>query len=259
MSDFQYGAILAASPWQMVLAPTSVTMNWFLRKRQTLGDGIFILKYIISPLIMARIVALIAFEWATFEIIDDSTMHEIDVFLIVFIVVITIIFIGILWNDYPQYEDHFDAFYIRYELKLIFVYSIAAHSIVVPVNVATVWFGIPIYWVHVTQQMMLCGFLWIMIVWPKWKIRTQSHALSQYLAISFEKKAALTPREMWMKEVSTKKGYEGFACFLAKEFALEVIIQNIPSRIWLKCYSNLTFMFFVIMNSACCLSPSTCS
>lgn len=219
--DYHHGAILAVRPWQIVINPKSVEENWFLRKKRTVGHGPFILKYLITPLIIIRITALIVFE-----ILEDSTLYEIDPFLISSITIITTMFIGIIFGRYPQYED---GYFIRNELRLFFVWAVSVNVVAVAINVSILWFGVPFWWLHAWQQFLLCGCLLITIVWPKWKIHMQFEAYQLSLvARSSEVDTESTEipkisaRNLLLRRMRTKKEFEMFAAFLSRQFALEV-------------------------------------
>jgi len=234
--DHRYAAILAVKPWQIVISPRTVEQNWYIRRKHTFGKGTFILKWMVAPLIALRIALLLSLTMT--GVVDEEMMHWLEVAVIVVICIVTIIFIGCLWSRYPEHED---AFFIRHELKVLSFYAIIAHCFVIPTNLATlrchsICVGLPMWWVHPTQQMMLSGFLFIMVVYPQRKSLHQARELSEYLTMSQEttsapskpsmspRSAAAHHRQLWQDEISTQRGYECFANYLVQHFALENLL-----------------------------------
>ena len=53
--DYQHGAVLATKSWQILISPELVEKNWFLHKRNTLGNHDFIMRFIICPAVVCRL------------------------------------------------------------------------------------------------------------------------------------------------------------------------------------------------------------
>ena len=77
-----------------MISPVSVESNWFLLNRHKLGDGCFILKYIILPFGIFQAV-LYGFSYNL-----NWWDYSISGIMLVVVLIVNMIFVGIIWSKY---------------------------------------------------------------------------------------------------------------------------------------------------------------
>lgn len=155
---------------------------------------------------------------------SPSLMYKIEGGIVSILAISANIFIGIIWKCFPDLDDFEDAFFIRHELKTLFLFVIAGHLVVIPANIGAMWFDVATSWYYLTLQLLLSGLISIMVIYPKRRILTVEEKMSAHLM--FTRRASVdtaNPEEHWKEVISTKKGYEDFCNYMAQQFALEVL------------------------------------
>ena len=241
--DYNYHRTLSRKPWQIFLSRTSIDENWFLINRQRLGSAKFIIKWIIIPIVILRVISYFTIRFG-FDIASES----IDAGTLCFFAVFSFIFIGIVWSKYPDYHD---IYFIRSELKwlclstLVLALSYLTWGILMALQIEQ-RIDSDIGFIQILfTELMCCFIMFIMIRYPLWKsaqnsirkikaeqiqiVRSQSDSTSTTFETSdsMEEVIAMTTTAMvldWETEIETIEGYERFAGFLSKEFAIENLL-----------------------------------
>ena len=257
--DHHYEALLLSKTWQLVIAPESFKNNWFLLKKQTYGDDKYILKSIIVPVVVVRLIMYIPFMYLTKDSpAAHQTILDIDAYGVMILCGIWSCFMLVLWRKYSKFDD--DGYFIRHEFRLSLSYCIVAFLILIPVNVAIRTLELSTFWTSLSVQLYLCGFVVIMVVYPRWMLDKETLSIHVRLRQHHQVPAESAQyddlrgnvREHWQNSISTKKGYERFAAFLANQLSLEVFICIcFDAKVM---YSVLSFLCFdLLMNRICCL------
>ena len=218
--DYHYARILAASSWQVIISPISITNNWFLLNRRRLGDHIYILKYIVLPIAITRSALYIFTDLSHF--IDHMVVNTLNLSLFMLLCVCSIIFMVSVWSRYPQFED---PYFIRHELKMTFMMMAVAVILIIGTIILWMFYGSPWQWTFVVAQFTLCLFMYLMIVYPKRKLMDYNTRITK--RVSLQKRITLevvhdVVRMEWEELIATKHGFESFANFLAEQFSVEV-------------------------------------
>merc|ERR1719474_770762 len=222
--DFNYEAKLAAKPWEIVIAPKTVESNWFLVHKHTLGEGGFILKYIVLPLFLIKTSVSIALICSP---LSDQSLIQIEVSTFIALIVIQSVMIGVIWLKYPRIDD---PYFIRQELKDIVIFMIIVLAVLLPLLIIVSWSPdiLPYFSIHVLHQVIYADFKLMMIVYPKRKFERESQQQETRLTKLWKQKSVdemrVSVQGHWQRTVSTKKGYENFARYLAHQFALENLL-----------------------------------
>ena len=249
--DYFHGATLAAKPWTTILAPDSVANNWFLTRRRSVGSGIYILKWIILPVILIRLLLYFTAIWILN--IAVARVRGFDMYGVVALPIICTIFIGVMFSKYPKYDN---VYFIRNELKILFLFTFCAQFIVISLNYAIDTMNVLSHlWRHLNMLVIQCGFLLIMIVYPQWKVKRENQSLLTRLKKQETEELIANEwrtnvQEHWRKTIRTKQGFERFASYLAQQFSLEVFpyLNVYISTLWtLYIYSNPLYAIFVVL------------
>lgn len=218
--NYHYHHTLAIKPWRILISPQSINDNWFVRHKRSLGDARYILEYILFPIVMMRVISFVVMRFI-FQI--DSIVVD-GITLNIFFVS-SFIFCAIVWTKYPDFNDRF---FIRMELKFTFLWLLLA-----VILAAVIWL-VFIYLAHLELDVGLLAHLgfevtfsilmWIFCVYPQRALRKSgilsSNTLSQSLSAGGVRNAELMMS--WKEIILSKDGYESFASFLSREFAIEV-------------------------------------
>jgi len=225
--DYKYSDVLAAKPWQIVIAPKSFENNWFLRKRQTLGTGSYIIRWLIVPLMMLRLgMGVFELIGLDFSVLPMS-MEQVEVVSLMVLYVVVMCFIAVLWIQYPDCElkDHH---FIRDELKLLAIWGVITTSVSIPAEISFGFGDLHLSWLHVKSQVIISGFMCLTIVYPQRKCHQTLNEWNERL-MRVRKRPSVVEMRMdiqkhWQQSISHKRGYEDFATFLAQQFSLENLL-----------------------------------
>lgn len=216
----------------MMISPSCFENDWFLLNRHKLGDGKFILKFLIIPISLIRS--------ASYTLSRNFDLYPFAYETLIFAVTALILLIGmgIAWRKYPKPSSIHsvdDPYFIRHELKLVFLCSLLMLGIITVLLALYFIFDFPFAWIRVAAQYALCLWMVMMIVYPKKRIFDDHRKITTHLMnqLSSEMEPQLTRRptlldiqsdvrKTWQQTISTKAGFERFARFLALQFSLEV-------------------------------------
>ena len=210
--DYHLAAVLATKSWQMLISPDSVKNNWFLRRRRTLGNHVFILKWITCPIALIPTAMYIV---AVFVIPMPShiDVRYVEAVLHGLLSIATVVFTGCIWSKYPSFAD---TYFIRHELRIVF-WTASVGTICLSVLLLTLsHFEVTLAMHICVAQIIGCFLMWMMIVYPK-------RMLAQQQLVEYQSSDGwIDVADHWKNKMGTKHGYEQFANYLSKQFAVEV-------------------------------------
>ena len=210
--DYHHSRSLASESWQILISPDSVENNWFLRKRATLGNPEYISKRIICPIVCVRTVLYIVIQFII-PMPSYIDLRFIEPVLFGVLSVATVVFMGCIWSKYPNFAD---TFFIRNELRIVF-WTVSLGTICGSVILLMQRHFEVTPTMHIcATQIAGCFVMWMMIVYPKRMLLQEQ--LVQYQASD----GRIDTVDHWENKMSTRHGYEQFANYLSKQFAVEV-------------------------------------
>jgi len=212
--DYHHGTSLASKSWQILISPDSVEQNWFLQNRRTLGNHDFILKWIIGPIVFLRIIVHIALIY----LVPSASFLYVEPILFGVNTVIVLLFMGWIWSKYPKFED---TFFIRHELRIVFLTVAIGSTCLGILLVILRHFNISPAMQACVGQLFAGFMLLMMIVYPK---RMMIHELEEMVQYQSGGRGQIDLADHWENKMGTKHGYQQFANYLTKQFAVESLL-----------------------------------
>ena len=174
-----------------------------------------------------RIGARVIVEYYVYDDPDDYP-NSIMTWSFMALLLISAVFIGILWSKYPSFDD---VFFIKNEFRIVFItVGLLCLGITIinllsemnSVNINAKYFQL---FMPLGFQTIYCFILWMMIVYPRRKMRNaliETMEERKRMTVGTLHEIDLTSQH-WEREIGSKQGYEKFAAFLSNEFAVEVL------------------------------------
>lgn len=208
--DYNYCEVLASKQWEAILSPKSFEENWFLRQKLTLGEGGFLLKWCISLVVLFRIVAYIPV--VTVQNVDLDITRSVDTSVMIGVLVIVSLFAGGIWLKFRRFPD--DGYFIRSEFQALAISLTVVVLIAIPMMIATRWLNLSRPLWHIIIQFIFCGWICIMIFYPKWKVKREENATCME-CMTIRKSPTIMDMHVdveghWKQSIGTKRGYESF-------------------------------------------------
>merc|ERR1719361_810749 len=98
--DHHYETVLASKPWAPLLSPSSIEGNFYIKHLGDLGNAGFLLKFVITPMILFRIIIRVVIEYGIY---DDADVYPSDIktWSLMALLLLSAGFIGMIWRKYP--------------------------------------------------------------------------------------------------------------------------------------------------------------
>lgn len=94
--DYNFEEVLSSKPFAIVLNIKEFESNWFLRNKHTLGEGRFLLKWCIFPVLILRIISFIPVLMA--RSIEFERARSVDGTVTLSLIVACCLFAGAIWS-----------------------------------------------------------------------------------------------------------------------------------------------------------------
>ena len=203
--DYEYERILASEKWAIFIDPSIIKNNWFLINKNKYGSPIWLIKWLIVPIIAIWIVIDVTI------LLINRTLY----FIIISIWFLPHLILGIwFWRKYPSFNDNLG---IRKEIKYtlilasIFIIVLIVQLILLIIVDANASVGL-----FISPQVACIIHSWITVIYPQ---RANEHRAKML------KEPCTTGRGIeWREVISSMEGYEQFALFLEREFSIENIL-----------------------------------
>ena len=243
--DHNIGATLSTQKWKILLNPSFMDQNWFIQKRNTMGNDIWLIPYILLPILGTYV--LIYFATHIIISIFSENMDLLRGLNFAFHVVVALtgaILMAIFWCKYPSFND---TLFIRHELlrTIIILISMGFILLIAAIfNANDFHSRDSVIILALIVNLLFLFIYYYLIIFPyrklglnqKEKIGQRSVSYGLTLSVtnitqkSVSDSSPPTPDTTWKFNKSWKyiiestEGYESFTKFLEKEFSIENIM-----------------------------------